>query len=117
MSADWSVARGGDPRTAPLIVSLRIENIGDRSLDLEVDASAWKVGRERRLVTGLRPGEHEVRRFRMKAGLDKLERTDIRIELREMDGEEGIVLDLPITGGTPASDEKISRTQTAVVQP
>ena len=117
VSADWSVARGGDPRTAPLIVTLRIENISDRSLDLEVDASAWKVGRERRLVTGLRPGEHEVRRFRMKAGLDKLERTDIRIELREMDGEEGIVLDLPITGGTPASDEKIPRTQTAVVQP
>ena len=117
VSADWSVARGGDPRTAPIIVSLSIENIGERSLDLEVDASAWKVGRERRLVTGLRPGEQEVRRFRMKAGLDKLERTDIRIELREMDGEEGMVLDLPIGGGMPPGDQEVPRTQTAVVRP
>ena len=117
VSADWSVARGGDPRTAPIIVSLRIENIGERSLDLEVDASAWKVGRETRLVTGLRPGEHEVRRFRMKAGLEKLERTDIRIELRELNGEEGIVVDLPITGGAPDTEDVVDPAQTAVVQP
>lgn len=114
VTADWSVARGGDPATAPVIVVLHIENIGDRSLDLEVDASAWRVGRESRLVTGLRPGEKETRRFRMKAGLDRLERTDIRIELRELDGPEGLVLDLPIAGGAAAGRD-VSRT--AVVRP
>ena len=117
VSADWSVARGGDPRTAPLIVSLRIENIGERSLDLEVDASAWRVGRERRLVTGLRPGEHEVRRFRMKAGLDRLEGTDIRIEVRAIDDEEGFRIRLPeFEGASSTEDERIPN-QTAVVEP
>lgn len=115
VSAEWSVARGGDPRTSPVIVVLHIENIGDRNLDLEVDASAWRVGRESRLVTGLRPGEKETRRFRMKAGLDKLERTDVRIELRELDGPEGLVLDLPIAGGAAAAEQGGSRT--AVVRP
>ncbi|MBC02089.1 MAG: hypothetical protein CMJ34_02120 [Phycisphaerae bacterium] len=117
VTADWTIARGTDSRTAPIIVSVRIENIGNRSLDLEVDASAWKVGRERRLVTGLRPGEHEVRRFRMKAGLDRLDRTDIRIELRQIDGEEGIVVDLPINGGGPASEDGVVPSRTAVVGP
>ncbi len=117
VTADWSVAPGADPPSAPLIVELRIENVGDRILDLEVDASAWKLGRESRLVTGLHPGEHEVRRFLMKSGLDRLAGTDIRIELRDLDGEDGLVLDLPIRREGQHPSDSDPDTRTAVVRP
>ena len=47
--------------------------------------------------------------------IDKLERPDVRIALRELDGPEGLVLALPIAGGAAAAEQGGSRT--AVVRP
>ena len=118
VAADWTIARGSDPGASPIVVEIEIENIGDRTIDLEIDASAWRVGRETRLVSGLRPGERRVKRVRMKAGVDRLAGTDIRIELRELDGEEGLVVDLPIVGGRdPGSSPIESATATTADGP
>ena len=54
----------------------------------------------------------------MKAGVDRLAGTDIRIELRELDGEEGLVVDLPIVGGRdPGSSPIESATATTADGP
>lgn len=101
VTADWSVARGSGSDRAPLIVSVEIENVGDRPLDLEISASAWRVGRERRLVTGLRPGEREIRRVPLRAGADRLAGTEVLVEVRELEGVESVAVRLPIVGAAP----------------
>lgn len=100
VTADWSIARGGPVGRSPLIVSVELENVGDRPLDLEVTASAWRVGRERRLITGLRPGEREIRRVPLRAGMDRLAGTELLIEVRELEGAESVAVRLPVVGGS-----------------
>jgi len=96
--ADWSIAKGGPADSSPIILTVEIENIGDRSLDLELAVSAWRVSRERRTITELRPGEREVRRLRIPAGLDRLAGTELRVEVRELDGPESLALKVPLGG-------------------
>jgi hypothetical protein len=98
VAADWSVSRGGDPESSPIILTVEIENIGDRSLDLELAVAAWRVGRERRTITELMPGEREIRRLRIPAGLDRLAGTDLKVEVRELDGPESLALKVPVAG-------------------
>ncbi len=98
VDADWSIARGGRADESPIILTVEIENVGDRPLDLELAVSAWRVGRERRIITGLAPGEREVRRLRIRAGLDRLAGTDLRVEVRELEGPESIALEIPLAG-------------------
>ncbi len=98
VAADWAVAKGGSPETSPIILTVEIENVGDRPLDLELAVAAWRVGRERRTIAQLPPGGREVRRLRIPAGLDRLAGTDLRIEVRELDGPESVAVLLPLTG-------------------
>ncbi len=98
VTADWSIARGGSADGSPIILTVEIENVGDRPLDLELAVSAWRVGRERRTITALGPGEREVRRLRIRAGLDRLAGTDLRVEVRELDGPENLAVMVPLVG-------------------
>ena len=53
----------------------------------------------------------------MKAGLDRLEGTDIRIEVRAIDGEEGFHIRLPVFEGASSTEDEPIPNQTAVVEP
>jgi hypothetical protein len=109
VTADWSIARGGgDVGESPIILTVEIENVGTRTLDLELAVSAWRVGRERRTITRLAPGAREVRRLPIRAGFDRLAGTDLRVEVRELDGPESVALKIPLGG-------PVGITRTAVV--
>ena len=108
VTADWSIARDGPAGEAPIILTVEIENVSDRTLDLELAVSAWRVGRERRNISELAPGQREVRRLLIRAGLDRLAGTDVRVEVRELDGPESVALRVPL-----AADAGV--TATAVV--
>ena len=114
LDADWDLARSEDPRQAPIIVAVTLENIGTRIMDVEITTSAWRIGRERRILTGLLPGERRVRLMHLKAGLDRLAGTDVGIQVREIDGPEGVSVRLPIFGGAGIGD---GGEATAVVEP
>lgn len=114
VEADWDLARSDDPRRSPIIVAVTLENIGDRPMDVEITTSAWRIGRERRILTGLLPGERRVRLMHLKAGLDRLAGTDVRVQVREIDGPEGVAVRLPIFGGAGTGGDQKA---TAVVEP
>ncbi|MFM1832117.1 MAG: hypothetical protein RLZZ461_433, partial [Planctomycetota bacterium] len=98
VTADWSLARNDSGGESPIILTVEIENVGDRPLDLELAVSAWQVGRERRTITELSPGDRVVRRLRIGAGLGRLAGTDLRVEVRELDGPESVALRVPLVG-------------------
>ena len=111
---DWSLARSSDSATAPIIVSVKVQNIGDRPVDVEVTTSGWRVARERRILTGLAPGTTKTRLMRLQAGLDRLAGTDVRVQVKELEGSDAVSVLLPIGGGT--GDER-RMNDTAVVAP
>ncbi len=102
VTADWSIARNASGGESPIILTVEIENVGDRPLDLELAVSAWQVGRERRTITELSPGDRVVRRLRIAAGLGRLAGTDLRVEVRELDGPESVALRVPVVGDADA---------------
>ncbi|MEE2971536.1 MAG: hypothetical protein VX672_00275, partial [Planctomycetota bacterium] len=114
VGADWFIARSSDPATAPIIVSVEIENIGDRLVDVEITTSGWRVARERRILTGLAPGTTRTRLMRLRAGLDRLAGTDVRVQVQELEGSDAVSVLVPVGGGVgPARGS----TDTAVVDP
>lgn len=115
IEADWSVARQQDPENAPLIVGVEIENVGDRIVDLELSVTGRRTGRETRTIASLAPGSRETRRLRLRAGLRELGGSDVRIEVREIDGPGSAAVLLAIPAS--AAGWQVGPSTTAVVAP
>jgi hypothetical protein len=69
-----------------LAVTLLITNRSDRPLSVEVFALAPGYAREEAAVSALEPGNTAIRRFRFAEGVRQLRGQQIRIGLRELDG-------------------------------
>ncbi|MCH2160479.1 MAG: hypothetical protein MK085_01260 [Phycisphaerales bacterium] len=98
VEVDWSIATSTIDGRDGLVVTLEVMNRGNRPVDLEAIAVAWQVGRERIRISDLEPGDHAIRRFQFKAGLDRLAGTEMLVTVEDLDGPDAVVVAVPIAG-------------------
>ena len=83
-----------------VVVTMEVTNRGSQPVDLEAIAVAWQIGRERIRISDLEPGDHAIRRFQFKAGMDRLAGTEILVTVADVDGPDAVVVAVPIAGKT-----------------
>lgn len=74
----WRLARSIESGTLDLVLTLRVTNVGDRTLDVEAFAVADGYTQSRKPVSSLDPGGTAVRVFHFADGVRRLSGRDIR---------------------------------------
>ena len=96
IAADWSVVTSAVSGRDSVLLTAEVSNMSEEAMNLEAVAVAWRIGRERALISNLQPGETAIRQFEFKAGLDRLDGTEVLLSLHEVDGAAAVAIRVPI---------------------
>jgi hypothetical protein len=79
----WRLARSIESGAIDLVLTLKVTNVSDATIDVEAFAGADGYASDRKLVTGLAPGATAVRAFHFADGARRLSGRDIRAGVHE----------------------------------
>lgn len=96
IEADWTLANAAASGRSVVVVTMAVTNRGAVPVDLEAIAVAWRVGRERVLISNLQPGERAVRRIQFNVDLKRLMGHDIRLSVHEVNGSAAVAIGIPV---------------------
>ena len=83
----WRLARSIESGAIDLVLTLKVTNVSDATIDVEAFAGADGYASDRKLVTGLAPGATAVRAFYFTDGARRLSGRDIRAGVHEPDSD------------------------------
>lgn len=100
IEADWALAKAAPSGRSVVVVTMAVTNRGAVAVDLEATAVAWRVGRERVVISNLQSGERAVRRIQFNVDLKRLMGHDIRLSVYEVNGSAAVAIGIPVVATT-----------------